>query len=99
MFSDSTELYLADVGGEVVGMCGVVWYHTHCKFKNDYIKHEHRCRGYYRQMFDQRLAMARAKGCKHIDATCTDKSLPEWLRRGAVVVRKYRKYTQVRITL
>ena len=98
-FSGGTELYLANIGEEIVGMCGINWYRDHCKFKNDWVKPECRRRGYWNQMMNLRIQMAMNRNCRFIDATCTKIALPGWLKRGAVIIKKFQTYTKVKLSL
>lgn len=99
VFSPSTELYAALENGELIGMCGVVWYQRHCKLKNDYVIPSQRRKGYLDEMLDFRFNLARQRGLGYAEGTCTPLALGTWLKRGAVIVKRYSIHTKVRLIL
>jgi GNAT superfamily N-acetyltransferase len=86
----TTELYRLDVADRAIGICGMMWKKPRPRLKNAYITPAYRGRGYYARMLDFRLELARRRGCLEVEATCTRRSLPEMMRRGAVYVRHYK---------
>jgi len=99
VFSKSTEMYGIWLEENLIGMCGLVRYRNHWKFKNDYIIPEYRRRGYCREALIIRLDMARAQGARFIEATCTEMSISIWLKLGAVIMHQYKLYTKVRLII
>ena len=97
----TTELFLLSDGNIPVGLCGIMWHRTTCRFKNDYVAREYRSCGYYKSMMDFRMDLARKRGMKKIDAICTPMSINEYVKRGAVYVRYYAGWnlTHVKIDL
>jgi len=86
----TTELYRLDVDDRPIGMCGMIWKKPRPRLKNAFITPAYRGRGYYARMLDFRLELARRRGYIEVEATCTRRSLPEMMRRGAVYVRHYK---------
>ena len=99
VFSRSTEYFGILLDDNLIGMCGLVRYRNHWKFKNDYIIPEYRRRGFYKQSLTWRFNVARNQGINIIEATCTEMSLPIWLKLGATIAYQYRIYTKVRLVL
>jgi len=99
VFSKNTKLFKAVDNGVIVGVCGIVWYKTHAKFKDDYTLPEFRGNGYFKRMMALRIEMVKGHGLQTITATCTPAALPYWLKLGAVVTNRYQKYTSVRLDL
>ena len=99
VFGSSTELFKATDNGIMVGACGIAWYKTHAKFKDDYVLPEFRGMGYFKDMMSLRIQMVKNHGLRTVKATCTAPALPYWLRLGAVVTKEYSKYTSVRLEL
>ena len=96
-FSHGTVFYGAWTDGQLVGVGGLVLYRRSCKIKSVYVVPAMRRQGCHRQMLDHLIGLAKQAGKEHINATVTAAALPEYLRRGAIVVRRYQKYTSVRL--
>lgn len=95
----NTEFYLASEDNHLIGMCGVVWHKGHCRFKGDYVRPEFRHRGYWQRMMNLRIQMARDRQCETVTAVCTPVALPLWLDRGAIVVKRFKRFTRVSLEL
>ncbi len=99
IFSPSTELYGLWLDTKLIGMAGLVRYATHWKLKNGFILPTFRRHGYYSRLLDYHLKMARNHGIPYVEATCTAMSLPQWLRRGALIIHRFKAVTKVRLML
>jgi GNAT superfamily N-acetyltransferase len=98
-FSNSTQYYGWFENGELVGFTGIVPYRDYIKAKNHYVLPEYRRRGLFKQMLDWTIREAQKLGCRYIEATCTEKSLPEYLKRGAGIIQHYKTCTKVRLPI
>ena len=85
--------------GEAIGICGAIWFSRTCRFTNAYVMVEHRGRGGYRMMMEYRIAEARSRGIRWIESCCTEMSLPEYLKRGAVPLHYYPRINQTRVRM
>ena len=97
----TTELYVLMDGDIPAGLCGVIWHSKTCKFKNAYVSASYRGCGYYKDMLEFRLDLAKKRGMKQVDAICTYMSIKEFQKRGAYLVRYHKGWnlTHVRILL
>ena len=98
-FSPSTQLYLVQDDEKPVGACGIVWFATSCKFKNQYVQPVYRGKGYFRAIMDFSIQEALNRGIHVVDATCTLMSVNEYIKRGAVIVHRYKTAGLVRVRL
>lgn len=94
VFCQNSQLFLVKRANIIVGFCGYIKYKNHIKIKNIYVLPEYRMQGIYREMLTWLINKA---GKCHIVATCTSSSLPEFIKRGAVVTHKYKNYTSVKL--
>lgn len=100
VFNKSTAYYCARAKGKMIAICGVMIYASKAVFKNDYVLPEYRRNGVWKMLYDYRLALVtNMESIKKIEATCTDMSLPLYLRMGARVTKKYARFTKVEIVL
>jgi len=96
VFCDKTELYGKFVDGKCVAIGGILRYRKKVILKNFYVIPSYRGNGYFKEMFDFLLDRIREKQIKIIEANCTAMSLREHLKRGFIVVKKYKSITKVR---
>jgi len=99
-FSDNTIYYGAyRYGEQLLGFGGIVWYRNKAKFKNVYVLPEYRGNGIFRLIFNHRFKIVALSGIKKIEATCTEMSLPLYLKLGAKITKEYKKFKKVEIDL
>lgn len=99
-FSDNTIYYGAyKYDTMLLGFTGIVWYKNKAKFKNHYVLPEYRGQGIFRKMMEHHINLVALSGIKKIEATCTDMSLPLYLEFGANIVKQYKTFTKVEISL
>ena len=98
-FAKKTEFFLVKMNGETVGFTGYFRSGKKLRAKNSYILEDHRNKGYFDQIMKWRLARAKDMGCTHLEGTCTKMSLSSFMRHGAKVVKEYKNYTQVEISV
>lgn len=99
IFNKSTKLYAARHGGAIVGFAGVMTYKKKAIFKNSYVVPEYRRRGIWKLLFKYRVDVIRQKGIKKIEATCTSMSIEAYLKMGARVIKQYKKFATVEISI
>jgi GNAT superfamily N-acetyltransferase len=80
----------------MVGFTGLCFYKRKVVFKNHYVLPDYRKRGIFRKMLDWSMARSLKRGILIAEATCTNASLQEYIRRGFTIVRKYKIATKVR---
>lgn len=98
-FCNSTEYFGFYDGGELVAISGAIWYSKKATFKNSFVLESHRHKGIYKQLFRYRMVVARERGIKLIEATCTEMSLPFYLKMGAKPIEQYKLYTKVQLKI
>lgn len=96
-YTDKTSYFKLMVDNQVIGFTGFIVYKNKLVFKNSFIHPDHRRKGYFAQIQDFRIDKARKVGVKFIEATCTKMSLPDYIKRGASVLKEYKLYTKVRL--
>lgn len=96
VFCAKTDLFGLYEDGLLLGFTGLLRYRHKIIFKNHYVLPAYRRRGHFRCMLDWSMRTAISEGFKTVEATCTTSSLPEYLNRGFIVVRKYEAVTKVR---
>ena len=99
VFSNHTNYYGLFDDNKLVAITGIVFYKNSVKFKNHYVPMENRGKGYFKILLDFSIKVAIKNNAKKIMATCTDKSINEYLKRGAIIVRKYKNCSTVIINL
>ena len=99
VFSKSTTYYGVMDGRTFVGFTGIVWYKNKAIFKNHYVLPEYRKQGYFKEIFAFSTQEVQKRGLFLIEATCTDKSLPYYLKMGAVITKQYKDFVKVKIKL
>lgn len=99
-YSERAHYYgIYDEAGTIVGFTSILWFSHKAKFNNHYIFPEYRCKGYFKEALDFSIERVRISGRDVIEATCTKMSLREYMKRGARIVKSYKKYTAVKIDL
>lgn len=99
-FAQDTQYYGYYIGDLLAGFTGVRWLSDKAIFKNAYVSPAYRRKGIYKTMFDYRAQLAKYKGLKIIEASCTPMSLPLYLAAGATVIKQYKNgVTKVRLSL
>jgi GNAT superfamily N-acetyltransferase len=78
-----------DESGTILGLCGMVITGTSAVFKSDYVPPEHRGKGVWRRMFDERVQLCRAAEVTRVRANVTPMILDAYLRRGATIAKQY----------
>lgn len=96
IFCRNTCLYGLYLDGDMAGFGGVIFHKNKAVFKNQYIVQQFRRQGFFKALLNSVIEQCLEKGISKGEATCTDMSLPEYIKRGFVVVKKYKKYTKVR---
>lgn len=99
IFCNSTEYYGYFDNATLVGITGVIWYSKKAVFKNSFVLRGYRHKGIYKQMFSYRMIAVRERGIKVIEATCTDMSLPMYIKMGAKVTEQYKTFTKVQLKI
>jgi GNAT superfamily N-acetyltransferase len=79
-----------DEVGTILGLCGLVITGTTAVFKSDYVPPEHRGKGVWRRMFDERMQLCRAAEVTRVRANATPMILNAYLRRGAQIAVSYK---------
>lgn len=92
VFNPNTKLYLLIDGATLVGFTGIQKIGKKYVFKNHYVLPKYRGRGYFKQMLD--FSLNKTKGYL-IEATCTNMSIREYIKRGFRAIRQYKKYTKM----
>lgn len=98
-FSPNAEYYGITVGDRIVAITSIQYFAHHAKFNNHYVVPEHRRQGLLKLMMNFSIAEVLKRGISIVTATCTEKSLPEYLKRGAVVTKRYKYFTAVQLKL
>lgn len=91
-FSERTKYFANFHDDNLVGFFGILFYTNKLVIKNIFIFEKHRKKGYFKEMLDFILASYQEK---KIEATCTDMSLQEFLKKGFLPIKKYHHYTKV----
>lgn len=94
-FCKNTDYFGLYDSGVFVGFAGLLLYPNKAVDKNIYVLPDYRGNGYFKAWLDWRAEYLKRNGINKIEATCTAMSLREYLKRGAVVVKRYRLYTKV----
>ncbi len=95
-FCKSTDMYGAFVGPRMQGFTGLLFYRQKVIFKNHFVLPEFRWQGIFQQMLTWSIDRAVERGIEVGEACCTAASLPEYLRRGFVVMQRFKSCTKVR---
>lgn len=98
-YSNKAEYYGGFVDNKLIGFTSIQLYGKKAKFNNSYVFKEYRGNGYYKKLLDYRIELVKQMGCNEIVASCTKMSLPEFLKRGAVIEKEFKICTNVKIKL
>jgi len=79
----------------LIGFAGLLIYKNKAIDKNIFIFPKYRGNGYFKYWLNWRKQYIKKLGINKIEATCTEMSLPEYLKRGAKIIKEYRHYTKV----
>lgn len=85
----NADYFAARDGDTIVGVAAVSWHPGHARFKSAWVVPERRREGIGHRLFEARLQAARDRGLSTVKATCTEDSLPMFLREGAFVTRRH----------
>lgn len=77
----------------LVGFIGALVYSKKITIKNIYVMDNYRRKGHFKKMLD--FILSNYPECRIFEATCTEMSITEFLRRGFKVSRRYNQYTKV----
>jgi len=91
-FAKNTIYFANYNNGNLVGFFGIIQFKNKIIIKNIFIFETYRGNGYFKEMLD--FAVSQSHG-KKIEATCTEMSIKEFVRRGFKLVKKYNYYTKV----
>jgi GNAT superfamily N-acetyltransferase len=94
-FCAKTNYYGLFKENELMAFTGVLISSEKIIFKNHYVLPNYRGNGYFKMLLDFSIELSRILNVKKIEATCTDMSIKEYLKRGFRQEKKYKKYTKV----
>jgi GNAT superfamily N-acetyltransferase len=97
--SDCEEWLLAVQGNELLGFSGYEKNKTAFVLKRAYVYKKYRGFGLYKIMLDMRISRAKESGRSMIQATTTPMSQGEFLKRGFVSTKKFKKFQTFRLLL
>jgi GNAT superfamily N-acetyltransferase len=93
-------LYFANFeDNKITSFIGILLFRNKAIIKNIYVLHEHRGKGYFKEMLGFVIERILDSGISRIEATCTDMSIREFYRKKFKVMRKYKHYTKVVLDL
>jgi predicted GNAT family acetyltransferase len=95
-FCKSTNLYGLFIENKLVAFTGVIIMPKKAIFKNHFVPHENRGKGYFKILLNFSLDIVRHLNIKIVEATCTKMSIRAYLDRGFAIVKQYKNYTKVR---
>ena len=98
-YSNKANYFGCYIDNQLVGFASIQYYNKKAKFNNTYVFKEFRRNGYFRELLDFRIKEAKSNGCTHIVAACTKMSLPEYIKRGAIIEREYKICTNIKLTI
>lgn len=81
---------------EIVAIAGYDVLKSKCIIRSAYVLSEYRGQGIYDKLVKHRIEFLKEKGHSKFELTCTDMSLPYHLKRGATIIKQFKKYTKVR---
>lgn len=81
---------------KIVGICGILFYKNKAILKNSFVIESERNNGIYSEMVKYRMQIIIESGIKIIEATCTNCSIGFHLKNGAIVIKRYKKYTKIK---
>ena len=95
VFCDNTVMFGVYDGAKLMSFCGMLFYANKVILKNAYVPAEHRSKGLYKYMMQSMMNVARDRGIKKAEGTCTKMSLPHCLKIGFRIIKEYKEYTKV----
>lgn len=98
-FCPSTSYFVIRDCREIVGFAGYIKFKNKLISKNGFVLPRYRRKGYYGKMLDHTMGIAQKNDIGVIEATVTSMSLPIWEKRGAMVIREFKRYKKVRLVL
>lgn len=98
-YSNKANYYGCYIDNQLVGFASIQFYNKKAKFNNTYVFKEFRRKGYFKELLDFRIKEAKSNGCTHIVAACTKMSLPEYIKRGAIIERQYKICTNIKLAI
>ena len=96
-YSERAIYYGGFVNDTLIGFTSIQYYNNKAKFNNHYIFKDYRGNGYFKKLLDFSILEAKSKGCNEVIAACTKMSLPEYLKRGAVIEKEYKICTNIKL--
>lgn len=96
MFHENTNYVGYYIKKQLVAVAGYDVLKSKCIIRSAYVLEEHRGKGLYDELVQHRITLLKDKGHSKFELTCTQMSLPYHLKRGAKVVKEFKKYTKVR---
>ncbi len=96
-FCKSTDYYGLFDSDNLLAITGIIWYSNKAIFKNHYVFPEHRGNGYFKILLDYSIELVKERDINKIEATCTNMSIREYLKRGAKIIKEYKNYNKVLI--
>lgn len=100
MFNENTN-YIGYFKGKI--LCGVAGYDilkSKSIIRSAFVLEDYRGKGFYNELVEFRLNKIKERGKTNvIESTCTVNSLQYHLKRGAKVIKEYKKYTKIQYIL
>lgn len=96
MFNENTNYVGYYIKKELVAIAGYDVLKSKCIIRSAYVLEECRSRGIYAELVNYRINLLKEKGHSKFELTCTHMSLPYHIKRGAKVIKEFKKYTKVR---
>lgn len=86
IFSETTQYY-GYYDDNLIAFTGIINYSNKVVFKNHWVHPEYRRKGIFRNLFY--FSVEKSNG-KPIEATCTEMSLPMYLKNGFRIMKKFK---------
>lgn len=99
IFCNKTTLYGLYVNNEIAAFTGIIFYKNKAIFKNHYVPIKNRGNGYFKTLLEFSINLCLEMKINVIKATCTKMSLNQYLKKGFIIIKQYKKYTKVKIIL
>ena len=80
----------------LIGIAGYEEKNKKAILRCTYVLRDYRGKGIYGELVRYRLDILKSKGFNVVESTCTEKSLYYHLRRGAKIIKSYKKYTKIK---
>ena len=98
-FSKNAKIFVIKQENEIVGFTAILFYQRKVVFKNHFVLPEHRGKGIFKFMFDYSCNYTKKHEIYIVEANCSSMSLPHYLKNGAKIVKQYKDWTKVILTL